>query len=214
MFRADDSSGFARLRQLMVDEQLISRGITDTRVLKAMITLPRELFVPSEHRPQAYSDGPLEIGFGQTISQPFIVASMTQALELSSDSRVLEIGTGSGQQTAVLARMVKSVCTVEIIPELAERSQKLLADIGITNVSFRVGDGKAGWPEYAPFDAILFAAVADSIPRAWTDQLTPGGRLVGPLVAPDGRQELHLFRKLDTRVEDRALYDVRFVPLR
>jgi protein-L-isoaspartate(D-aspartate) O-methyltransferase len=198
----------------MIEDQLQSRDIVDSGVIEVMQSVTRELFVLPNDRERAYFDGPLEIGFGQTISQPYIVASMTQALHLNITSRVLEIGTGSGYQTMVLAQLAKAVFTIELIPELAARSEELLRHLGILNVNFRVGDGRLGWPEYGPFDAILSAAAADSIPDAWIGQLALGGRLVCPVAVEGGRQELRMVHKTATGIETRTLYEVRFVPLR
>ena len=215
MNRAADSALFARLRQKMIDEQLLPREITDAAVIRAMQSIPRELFVPSQYRDNSYSDGPLDIGFGQTISQPYIVASMIQKLNVTGDSRILEIGTGSGYQTAVLAQIVARVFTVELIPELAARSREVLSQLGIANVEFRVGDGKLSWPEAAPFDGILVgAAAANDVPTTWLDQLATGGHLVVPVTVEAGRQDLRLYTKTPAGIEWRTQYEVRFVPLR
>ncbi len=204
---------FARLRGEMITNQLLGRDITDQRVLQAMGTIPRELFVPDNQQVHAYTDQPLDIGFKQTISQPYIVASMTQTLELGPSSKVLEIGTGSGYQTAVLASIAQSVCSIEIVPELSDRSRQLLTRLGFKNIYFRAGDGKAGWPDSAPFDGILVAAATTTVPQVWFDQLARGGTLVLPVVAPEGHQELRFYRKTSHGVENRFMYDVRFVPL-
>ncbi len=202
-----------QFRRGMVVVQLMARHITDQHVLQAMGTIPRELFVPADQQASAYTDQPLDIGFKQTISQPYIVASMTQALELGPTSKVLEIGTGSGYQTAVLASIAQSVYSIEIVPELSERSSQLLTRLGFKNIHFRAGDGKVGWVEHAPFDGILVAAATPEIPQVWFNQLAIGGKMVVPVVAPGGQQELHCYRKSPHGVEDRFMYDVRFVPL-
>ncbi len=204
---------YAQMRRAMVTEQLLTRDISDRAVLKAMGEIPRELFVPDDQQANAYTDQPLDIGFKQTISQPYIVASMTQALELGATSKVLEIGTGSGYQTAVLASIAQSVYSIEIIPEFSERSWQLLARLGFKNLHFRTGDGKAGWPDSAPFDGILVAAATPRVPQAWLDQLKPGGKMVVPVVAQERHQELRCYEKTSHGVENRFMYDVRFVPL-
>lgn len=204
---------FAQLRGEMITTQLMARDITDQHVLQAMGTIPRELFVPADQQASAYSDQPLDIGFKQTISQPYIVASMTQALGLGPTSKVLEVGTGSGYQTAVLASIAQSVYSIEIVPELSERSSQLLSRLGFKNIHFRTGDGKAGWPDSAPFDGLLVAATTPVVPPAWIDQLAVGGILVVPIATPGGHQELHCYRNTPHGVEDCFMYDVRFVPL-
>jgi protein-L-isoaspartate(D-aspartate) O-methyltransferase len=190
-------------------------GIRDGLVLRAMAELPRRLFVPEHLRARADGDHPLPIGWGQTISQPFMVAWMTQALELVGGERVLEIGTGSGYQAAVLSRLCDRVLSVELIPELAARARATLAQLGIENVTIRLGDGAAGWPEEAPFDGIVVTAAAVSVPPALVEQLRSGGRLIIPIGAEEDVQYIHLLRKeAGGGVEDRELFAVRFVPLR
>ena len=197
----------------MVDRQLARRGITDPAVLDAMATIPRELFVPAEYASEAYADRPLPIGHNQTISQPYIVALMTQAARLTPGvSRVLEIGTGSGYHTAVLASIAKHVWTVERIPELAEQARARLRELGLTNVTSIVGDGAAGYPEAAPYDAILSAAAAPRPPRALVEQLAVGGRLVLPVGERD-LQELTVFERSLHGVREERAGAVRFVPL-
>lgn len=166
----------------MVETQLIPRGIKDRRVIEAMLTIPRHLFVPEEALwSQAYSDFPLPIGEKQTISQPYMVALMTETLELKGAEKVLEIGTGSGYQTAVLSMLAEKVCSVERISPLAARARKVLDSINCSNVVIRIGDGTLGWPEEAPFDAILVTAAAPEIPQCYIEQLNVGGRLVIPI---------------------------------
>jgi len=190
-------------------------GIRDRRVLAAVERVPREAFVPPELRHVAEADAPLPIGSGQTISQPYVVAYMTAALQLGGDERVLEVGTGSGYQTAVLAGLAREVFTVEILPELAAAARERLAALDCHNVRFRVGDGGLGWPEEAPFDRILVTAAAPAVPPALLDQLAPGGRLILPVGPPHGEQRLELHRREpDGRVEAELLAEVRFVPLR
>lgn len=195
----------------MVDYQIASRGVKDEHVLNAMRKVPRELFVREIDLGLAFFDGPLSIGFGQTISQPYIVAYMTEMLSLVSDDRVLEIGTGSGYQTAVLAEIAKEVYTIEIIDELSLGAQEKLRDLGYGNVFFRVGDGSEGWPERAPFDAIMVTAAPATMPERLMDQLADEGRMVVPV----GRFEQYLeliVRKGDEIKRDR-LIGVRFVPM-
>jgi len=200
----------AERRELVAE--LKALGISDPRVLAAMERVPRHLFVPPEFLPYAYEDRPLPIGAGQTISQPYIVALSTQALELSPTDRVLEIGTGSGYQTAVLAELAGEVFTIERIPELSRLAQERLLSLGYGNIKFRVGDGTVGWPEEAPFDAILVTAAAPKAPKSLLDQLAEGGRMVIPI---GGRtsQDLWLFRKRGRRLEREYLCPCTFVPL-
>jgi protein-L-isoaspartate(D-aspartate) O-methyltransferase len=197
----------------MVREQLVARGIRDARVLAAMGRVPRHELVPEGERDEAYEDGPLPIGEGQTISQPYIVAAMSEAAALSGSERVLEVGTGSGYQAAVLSALAREVYTIELEPTLAERAREALARLGCTNVHTRTGDGYRGWPEAAPFDAIVVTAAPDHVPPALLEQLAPGGRLVIP-VGGSGDQELMLYTKTGRGVERRQLMPVRFVPLR
>ena len=198
--------------------RLIAQGIRDPRVLAAFARVPRRFFVPDDVQEQAEGDHPLEIGYGQTISQPFIVAAMTEALQLEGRERVLEIGTGSGYQTAILCELLPltaTVRTLEIVPELSARAARTLRELGYENVEFRVGDGALGWAEAAPYDAILVAAAPAQVPPALLEQLAPGGRLVIPVGATPEHQELQLWRKLpDTgALVRRVLMHVRFVPL-
>lgn len=202
---------YDQARRNMVEYQIKARGIKDKRVLAAMLKIPRHLFVPEEMKDMAYRDEPLPIGYGQTISQPYIVAYMTEALKLRPEDKVLEIGTGSGYQTAILAELVRDVYTIEIIPELSERAQETLKNLGYTNIEFLIGDGSKGWPEKAPFDAILVSAAPAEVPPALVEQLQINGRLVIP-VGTDS-QELVLIKKTKKGLEKTRLIGVRFVPL-
>ncbi len=200
-------------RARMVREQLVTRGIRDKRVLEAMGRVPRHELVPEGERDEAYEDGPLPIGEGQTISQPYIVAAMSEAAALEGNERVLEVGTGSGYQAAVLSALAREVYTIELVPVLAARAKRDLERLGCTNVHTRTGDGYRGWPEAAPFDAILVTAAPDHVPPALLDQLRPGGRLVIP-VGASFDQELWVYTKTEHGIEKRHLMPVRFVPLR
>lgn len=181
MKTAEDYERFAEMRRRMVERQLVARGIHDKQVLDAMSRIPRENFVPSCYREDAYYDGPLQIGEGQTISQPYMVAIMTQSLCLKNNDKVLEIGTGSGYQTAILLHITPHVYSIERIPSLAEAATIRLRDLGYSTFSIKVGDGTCGWPEEAPFDAIIVTAAAPSIPLTLKQQLSDGGRLVIPV---------------------------------
>jgi protein-L-isoaspartate(D-aspartate) O-methyltransferase len=196
----------------MVEHQLRRRGITDARVLAAMSLVPRELFLPEELRRFAYEDGAFPIGFGQTISQPFIVGTICQLLGLSGDERVLDVGTGSGYQAAVLAQLAAEVVTIERVPELAERAGEALLEAGIERVEVRVGDGSLGVPDRAPFDGIAVAAAAPAVPPALYEQLAEGGRLVIPRGSRWG-QELVLVSRTPAGPVERASVPCRFVPL-
>jgi len=209
--RAEDSE--AKSREAMVRNQLAAAGISNPEVLQAMTEVPRHEFVPTSLRPYAYADGPLPIGHGQTISQPFIVAYMTQALELTKEDRVLEVGTGSGYQAAILGKLAKEVYTIEIVPPLAESAKDLLAKLGFENVYVRLGDGYLGWPEKAPFDAIIVTCAPDHVPEPLVTQLREGGRLVIPVGAAGGIQQLVLLRKKDGQISKEKMLDVRFVPM-
>jgi len=200
-----DSDELTRLRLSMVAQQLRGRGIRDERVLDAMARIPRHRFVPEIRQRYAYDDRPLDIGSAQTISQPYMVAVMTEALELAGVERVLEIGTGSGYQTAVLADLAAEVLTVERHADLSERARGCLAHAGIENVRFRVGDGTLGWPEEAPFDRIIVTAGAPKVPPALTDQVADGGLLVIPVGDAWGQELLRLRRKGDRLKRERLL---------
>ena len=195
----------------MVAEQIRARGVHDTRVLDAMIRVPRERFVPDSLRSEAYEDHPVSIGHGQTISQPYIVGYMTDALRLEPAHRVLEIGTGCGYQTAVLAELAREVFSIELVPELADRARRTLEALGYTNVHFRVGDGYEGWPEHAPYDRIIGAAAAADVPSALTAQLVDGGILVMPVGT--AYQELRVLQKRGDTLATLATLPVRFVPM-
>jgi protein-L-isoaspartate(D-aspartate) O-methyltransferase len=197
----------------MVAEQLARRDITDRRVLAAMGTVPRHLFVPLPHRDQAYEDYPLPIGEGQTISQPYIVALMTQSLGLEGGEKVLEVGTGSGYQAAVLVELKARVFTIEIDAQLAQRALQTLRELGYGDVQVRTGDGFFGWPEEAPFDAIIVTCAAPRIPQPLIDQLKDGGRLIIPLGEVDSFQVLTLAQKKGGKVQTRQISGVRFVPM-
>jgi len=205
-------SDFTIARQRMVREHLKARGIRDARVLAVMLRVPRELFVPRLIRDRAYEDRPLFIGYDQTISQPYITAFMTEALELEPTDRVLEIGTGSGYQTAILAELAATVYTIERLEPLSRRAQRLLHHLGYQNIHFRVGDGSLGWHEAAPFQAIIVTAGAARLPQPLVEQLATHGRLVIP-IGPPGEQYLHRYRKTDHDLTDEVLTQVAFVPL-
>ena len=196
----------------MVKDQIAARGISDPHVLAAMRAVPRHRFVPPEQTSEAYQDRPLSIGFGQTISQPYIVAFMTEALQLAPTHRVLEVGTGSGYQAAVLAELVKEVYTIEIVPELADRSRRLLHELGYENVRVVAGDGYAGLPQQAPFDRIIVTAAPDHVPQPLVDQLGVGGRMILP-VGGWWRQQLQVLTKTAAGVASEPTLDVLFVPL-
>jgi protein-L-isoaspartate(D-aspartate) O-methyltransferase len=206
------AADLADARARMAERQLRRRGITDERVLEAMARVPRELFVPESLTHLAYEDGALPIGFGQTISQPYIVATICSLLSLAGDERVLDVGTGSGYQAAVLAELAAEVVTIERVPELAERAREALAEAGHENVEVRVGDGSLGVPDRAPFDAIAVAAAAPVVPPALYDQLVEGARLVLPRGGRWG-QELVLVGRTPKGPVERRSVSCRFVPL-
>ena len=213
--QTDPTKDFEMARRQMVETQLKARGrgIKNPRVLKAMGEVPRHEFVPEAQRNNAYSDGPLPIGHGQTISQPFIVAFMTEKLDPQSSDTVLEVGTGSGYQAAVLARLVKEIYTIEIVPALAERAKATLKRLGTGNVHVRSGDGYKGWPEHAPFDAVIVTCAPDHIPRALVDQLKEGGKMIIPVGKQGTVQELYLLRKKNGIIHQETVLPVRFVPM-
>lgn len=211
LVNADDR---VKERQRMVETQLKpqERGIKHKGVLRAMAEVPRHEFVPLESRAEAYEDRPLPIGYDQTISQPYIVAFMTEALDPKPADRVLEIGTGSGYQAAVMAKLVREVYTIEIVEPLGRRAQADLQRLGFTNVHVRVGDGYAGWPEQAPFDTIIVTCAPGKVPKPLTEQLKEGGRMIIPVGAP-GSQKLLLIRKEAGQLKEKRAMDVRFVPM-
>jgi len=206
------ASDFAAQRQRMVTEQLKARGISDERVLAAMNKVPREEFVPPDSQAGSYEDGPLPIGYGQTISQPYIVAFMTEQLRLKPSDRVLEIGTGSGYQAAILAELMSEVYSVEIVEPLAKNAEATLQRLGYENVHVKIGDGYKGWPEAAPFDAITVTCAPDKVPQPLVDQLKDDGRMVIP-VGDRFAQELYLFEKKNGQLKQSATLPVRFVPM-
>jgi protein-L-isoaspartate(D-aspartate) O-methyltransferase len=199
-------------RHRMVVTQIMSRGVRNPRVLATLAWVPREWFVPPALAADAYYDGPLPIGNGQTISQPYIVAWMTEALQLGRRDRVLEIGTGSGYQTTVLARLAGRVFTVERLPDLLVEAEERFRRLGLANIETRLGDGALGWPEQAPFDGIIVTAAAPRVPPSLLEQLAPGGRLVIP-IGDAVDQELVVARRTATGLEERRIGGVRFVPL-
>ncbi len=198
-------------RKRMIDDQIRARGVTNQAVLDAMRKVPRHLFVPPNLRDAAYEDGPLPIGQGQTISQPYIVAYMTEALGIRPGEHVLEIGTGSGYQAAVLAEIAREVYTIEIVPELADRARETLAGLGYKNVHVRTGNGYAGWPEKAPFPRIIVTAAPDEVPPALVEQLAPGGAMVVPVGT--SFQEMTIVTKTAQGIARKATIPVRFVPM-
>lgn len=211
-----DGNGFQERfhakRIAMAELQLRQRGIRDERVLQAMAKVPRHEFVPASFQPQAYEDQPLPIGEGQTVSQPYIVAAMLESLELSASDRVLEVGTGSGYQTALLAELAAEVFSIERHPPLAEAARAVLAQLGYRNVEVRVGDGSLGWPEKAPFDAIVISAAVPGIPPSLIAQMKEGSRVIAPVGTPE-MQELQLIRLLGRELVVTRLDGCRFVPL-
>lgn len=208
---ASEEEVFAPNRERMVQEQVERRGITDKRVLDAMRKVKRHLFVPTHLRNAAYEDRPLPIGMGQTISQPYVVALMTELLGLKGSEKVLEIGTGSGYQAAILAELAKEVYTIDILEPLARNAKKLLKELGYTNIYVSHGDGFLGWPELSPFDAIIVTCAPEEIPAPLIEQLSEGGRLVIPV----GRlwQELKLVEKKNSKMITKNIIPVRFVPM-
>src|SRR6266705_35421 len=209
---AAPASDFAAERQRMVQQQLVARVINDGRVLAAMAKVPREEFVPPDSRAGSYEDGPLPIGYGQTISQPYIVAFMTEQLRLKPSDRVLEIGTGSGYQAAILAELMSEVYSIEIVEPLAKNAETTLQRLGYQNVHVKIGDGYKGWPEEGPFDAIIVTCAPDRVPQSLVDQLKDGGRMVIP-VGDRFAQELYLLEKKNGQLKQSATLPVRFVPM-
>jgi protein-L-isoaspartate(D-aspartate) O-methyltransferase len=202
----------AEARAIMVETQIAARGLRNVRVLEAIRTVPRHEFVPERWRDRAHGDHPIAVGFGQTISQPYIVAFMTEQLDPQPTDRILEVGMGSGYQAAVLSRLVQEVFTIEIVEPLAVRAAADLERLGFQNVQVRVGDGYRGWPEAAPFDAIVVACAPDHVPEPLVGQLKEGGRMIVPLDR-SGAQTLCLLEKRGGQVEQQAVLEVRFVPM-
>ena len=206
---------FEQQRKTMVETQIRSRGVRNENVLRAMLEVPRHEFVPPEFRARAYDDGPLPIGLDQTISQPYIVALMTELVEPMPNHRVLEVGTGSGYQAAVIARLVSQVYSIEIIPEHAQTAGERLKRLGVKNVEVRSGNGYLGWPERAPFDGILVTAGATEVPPRLVEQLKPGGRMIIPVGSATDEQVLKVIQKdAAGKIQTRDVIPVRFVPLR
>ena len=210
----DKNDGFLLARRRMIENQLVSRGIRDERVLKAMEEIKREEFIPERYRNQAYEDGPVPIGSGQTISQPYIVALMSESLQVEPDDEILEIGTGCGYQTAVLAKLGRWVFSVERHSPLSESAQAILARVGIDNVSYHIGDGTKGWPDAEPgrFDRIIVTAAGKDIPEPLVEQLSDGGIFVAP-VGGASMQELVVGRKINGKIQKQSICSVRFVKL-
>lgn len=210
---ANDARVFDSQRHQMVKEQIIARGVKDPRVIKAMEKVPRHDFVPIRLRADSYMDTPLPIGLGQTISQPYIVAFMTEALDLKAGDRILEIGTGSGYQAAVLAELAGEVYTIEILPELGERAKATLEKLQYKNIHVKIGDGYKGWTEMAPFDAVIVTCAPEQIPPALVDQLKEGGRMIIPVGKEREVQKLVKVTKHEGKVQTEAVMHVRFVPM-
>ena len=212
LLASPNAQDFAVARQHMVEDQIKGRGVTDSRVTEVMSSVPRHEFVPENYRTHAYEDHPLPIGYGQTISQPYIVAFMTEQLRSQPTDRVLEIGTGSGYQAAVLSKLVAEVYTIEIVKPLAQRAETDLRRLNYSNVKVKAGDGYKGWPEHAPFDAIIVTAAPDHVPQPLIDQLKEGGRMIIPVGGRE-MQQLYLLEKRVGKLTQRAVLPVNFVPL-
>jgi protein-L-isoaspartate(D-aspartate) O-methyltransferase len=210
--KAPAHSDFAAQRQHMVQQQLMTRDINDAKVLAAMAKVPREEFVPAETRTASYEDAPLPIGYSQTISQPYVVAFMTEQLRPKSTDRVLEVGTGSGYQAAILAELVSEVYSIEIVEPLAKSAERTLQRLGYKNVHVKAGDGYQGWPEEAPFDAIIVTCAPDKVPQSLVDQLKDGARMVIP-VGDRFAQQLYLLEKKNGQLKQSVTLPVRFVPM-
>lgn len=207
----DDNNVYAQKRWEMVETQIISRGIRDSKLIRAMLKIPRHKFVPENLRDIAYGDNPLPVGIEQTISQPYIVALMTELLRLNSGEKVLEVGTGSGYQTAILAEMGCKVYTIEILEPLSEKAQQVLKSLGYEDIHYKIGDGYRGWPQFAPFDAIIVTAAPDHMPQPLIEQLNTNGRMIIPVGAQ--YQELLLIKKTDKGTDMKTVTPVRFVPM-
>ena len=214
VLRARAADDYVDLRESMVREQILARGVSDRDVLSALRSVPRHLFVPPSMVPQAYNDHPLPIGNRQTISQPYIVAFMSELLDVEKGHKVLEIGTGCGYQAAVLSVLAGQVYSIEIVKELGVQARQRLRTLGYDNVEVRIGNGYAGWPEQAPFDRIILTAAPNELPRTLVDQLKPGGRLVAPVGPVYGNQELVVVTKdAQGKVRRESVLPVRFVPM-
>lgn len=203
---------YKRKRQAMVNRQIKARGVKDPKVIEAMLKVERHRFVPETDRRRAYNDHPLPIGAGQTISQPYIVALMTEQLKLDGSEKVLEIGTGSGYQAAVLAEICKHVYTIEIVESLGKQARSVLSELGYDNVTVKIGDGYKGWKEYSPFDAIIVTCAPTKIPEPLKEQLAEGGRMIIP-VGESYAQELALLTKINGEIKKKSVIPVRFVPM-
>ncbi len=212
-WQKDNKDIFSLARERMVRDQIEARGIKDKRLLNVMRKIPRHLFVEEALRNQAYNDYPLPIGEGQTISQPYIVALMTEALELKGQEKVLEIGTGCGYQTAILAELAQSVFTIERVPTLMQRAKAILDSLGYFNVAYKTGNGTLGWPEVAPFQGIIVTAAAPEIPQPYVEQLDIGGKLVIPLGDKFSQVLYKIIKLPDGRIKKQYLCGCRFVPL-
>ncbi|MCD6213751.1 MAG: protein-L-isoaspartate(D-aspartate) O-methyltransferase [Candidatus Desulfofervidus sp.] len=212
-WQKDNKDIFSLARERMVRDQIEARGIKDKRLLNVMRKIPRHLFVEEALREQAYNDYPLPIGEGQTISQPYIVALMTEALELKGQEKVLEIGTGCGYQTAILAELAQSVFTIERLPTLMQRAKAILDSLGYFNVAYKTGNGTLGWPEVAPFQGIIVTAAAPEIPQPYVEQLEPGGKMVIPLGDKFSQVLYKIIKLPDGRIKKQYLCGCRFVPL-
>ncbi len=212
MLRPSEDNDLESARRRMLNDDLRGRGIVDPDVLRVMAEVPRERFVPPEHRFQAYADGPLPIGEGQTISQPYIVALMTQLLRVHRDCEVLEVGTGSGYQTAVLARLARRVYTIERFPELSATAREILGELGIGNVEFRIGDGSCGWPEERTFDRIIITAAVPDFPPPLTAQLAEAGVMIAP-IGQRAMQQLTVAEKFHGKLVEKHTSSCRFVRL-
>ena len=208
------NNDYSLLKKNMLEDQIIARGIKSQAIIDAMLEIDRHMFVPDHQKKNAYSDRPLPIGYNQTISQPYIVAYMTEKLKVERNHKVLEIGTGSGYQAAILSKLCKYVYTIEIIPELAQIASKALTDQGFNNISFKTGDGYNGWVEEAPFDRIIVTAAPDKIPEKLIDQLKPDGRMIIPVGDPLSMQYLWVVTKQEgARYKKQKILPVRFVPM-
>lgn len=205
------SDKYAEKRWEMVENQIVSRGIKNTKVIEAMLNVSRHLFVPENYIDSAYSDNPIPIGKGQTISQPYIVALMTELLEPVPGKKILEVGTGSGYQTAVLAETGCNIYTIEIIEDLAMKARKILDETGYSNIKYKIGDGYNGWEEYAPFQGIIVTAAPPYIPDKLIEQISSGGKVIIPV--GDANQELLLIEKTDEGIKSKKITSVRFVPM-